>query len=757
MSIFAIKSSYHTALYSIVTLFVSVFAIAFIIPAIIDSLVNESIDEQVIIDSTNAPNYQSWQTNVEGPGEEIQIMYDVYYFDLQNPVGVLNGQKPALIELGPYAFNEYFNKFDITWSNDGDVVTYYTQKYYIFNQGRSGPGLTEFDNITVPYPVVIAFQYYLSLIPVSTTELVNAQLDAGIFNEYSAIETALDDASKAKKCPNRNEVQFCAAIRVLEREVTFLYQNISAFVNDSIPSDLLLKTLLCPAPSGISPFWVTNPLPGYFGWFNDPVLTEVQKIINLVTAKNASLVIPWTTAVPGASSNWTSPADVKRRMAPDTLRTGKVNTKNVAAYVRYNNMTEEWTCISPMNSQNTSQYIEGKEFPACAIFQHDWTDEEARAAGYTKPFATNFANRVEGNDGNMYGRPVTTNTIETFISDIYRAVFLVYSEDVDWHGVPLRRYVISNKDLQNATVNPDNGQFYSFSPSGMLNATAAVNIPCFISFPHFLDGDASLVAAFKGLNPSADRHSSYLDIEPQTGLLARAQKKLQVNYQMKSKELPTLPPYIIHKFHTVCDGLNSFIANCSDLSCGINASEYYSLANVTQSLCNDSSVTWSYLSCMATPSSWNLNNDIIYFPYSWVSEYFSLSQSDAESLQSSLLDVITFSQQFQFWCLIVSGILFASAVCMVITKDFLLTSKIGDVAPHEVVVNNPFQTSRRSIDYRLNNSSIDNPSRAGIRSPLLSPERDYSYVHVTDPDENFEASGSKDSQDEKNPSFEDNY
>jgi len=63
--------AYNTVLYGLAILFALVFSLAFILPAVIDSIINQSIDEQVVIDGVNAPNYQSWQTNVNGPGEEV--------------------------------------------------------------------------------------------------------------------------------------------------------------------------------------------------------------------------------------------------------------------------------------------------------------------------------------------------------------------------------------------------------------------------------------------------------------------------------------------------------------------------------------------------------------------------------------------------------------------------------------------------------------------------------------------------------------
>jgi hypothetical protein len=68
-----------------------------------------------------------------------------------------------------------------------------------------------------------------------------------------------------------------------------------------------------------------------FGWLHDPLLEEVQVMLNAVTNKSANhTVIPWTTAVPGAATNWTSVEDTRRRRNPDVYKTGKKNPNQVS-------------------------------------------------------------------------------------------------------------------------------------------------------------------------------------------------------------------------------------------------------------------------------------------------------------------------------------------------------------------------------------------------------------------------------------------
>lgn len=251
---------------------------------------------------------------------------------------------------------------------------------------------------------------------------------------------------------------------------------------------------------------------------------------------------------------------------PDTLKTGKKNPKQVGQYVKFNNMQKAfWTCVSPTAMQNTSTYVEGSQFPACPIFQTDWTDKEATENGYVLPFDSDYANRIEGTNGDMFGRPVTTEKVQIFVNDIYRSCYLYHAEDKDWGGVNLRRFELQLKDLENATLNPTNAQYYNFGHNGVENATKAANIPLFISFPHFYGADKSLVSAVKGLSPHKESHLTYLDIEPQTGLLARASKKLQINYLLESDTLPSTAPDGISFAQYVCGNMTSSIVQLNKL------------------------------------------------------------------------------------------------------------------------------------------------------------------------------------------------
>lgn len=225
----------------------------------------------------------------------------------------------------------------------------------------------------------------------------------------------------------------------------------------------------------------------------------------------------------GAYINYTTVDDARRRRTPDTTKTGKKNLKELNRFVRWGNRTTNWVCIVPADSPQSPDFVEGEMFPACSQFQNDWTDEQAELYGYKKPWSSDYANRIEGTDGQIHGAPVDTDKIQIFSSDIYRsAYFPVIETDItNWHNIKLRRYTFNPNDNLNTETRPTQWQWNQFTYNGLTNMTFE-GAPVFGSMPHFLYGDPLLLEAVEGVTPGVpDHHETQLDVEPHTGLLAQ--------------------------------------------------------------------------------------------------------------------------------------------------------------------------------------------------------------------------------------------
>jgi len=72
----------------------------------------------------------------------------VYFFNTTNPAGFLKGEKPFLVEMGPYTWEETWSKEGVEFAEDGSTVKYNIKKTYRFRRDLSIGG--EDDTVTVP-------------------------------------------------------------------------------------------------------------------------------------------------------------------------------------------------------------------------------------------------------------------------------------------------------------------------------------------------------------------------------------------------------------------------------------------------------------------------------------------------------------------------------------------------------------------------------------------------------------------------------
>jgi hypothetical protein len=180
------RSRFHAVVCISMFFIVTALLFAVIVPPIFNFLEELGIADEVVIDSKHSKNYDIWQSNFFGKGDKNDISYDLYIFHVDNPEASLKGEKPMLVQMGPYAFKYYFNKFDVSFHNDGDQVQYRLQTFYIPNPEGNGPGLSFDDELVIPYVSALGFEYLLKEIPVETEQLLDGALT-------TLVDTVLED------------------------------------------------------------------------------------------------------------------------------------------------------------------------------------------------------------------------------------------------------------------------------------------------------------------------------------------------------------------------------------------------------------------------------------------------------------------------------------------------------------------------------------------------------------------------------------
>ncbi|XP_053260372.1 lysosome membrane protein 2 isoform X1 [Podarcis raffonei] len=144
-------------------------------------------------------------------------------------------------------------------------------------------------------------------------------------------------------------------------------------------------------------------------------------------------------------------------------------------------------------------------------------------------------NMINGTDGDTFHPLIDTGeTIYVFSSDFCRSMYLTFQKYVTVEGISAYRFSPPEKLFANASVNPDNAGFCvpagNCLGAGLLNISACnQGAPIFLSPPHFYLSDDKYVQDIDGMHPNQEEHETYVDINPLTGVLVRAARRLQIN------------------------------------------------------------------------------------------------------------------------------------------------------------------------------------------------------------------------------------
>jgi hypothetical protein len=181
------------------------------------------------------------------------------------------------------------------------------------------------------------------------------------------------------------------------------------------------------------------------------------------------------------------------------------------------------------------------------------------------PWGTEFgpqANLVFGTDGSQFARnPPAGGNLTVYVSEVFRKVLLgnLDGETVDQSGITCQRYRIHPSQLLNATLNPFNADYYLNKWNGALNMSATFQgIPIFVTKPHMLDAEPAISSSVNGLSPNRDLHDTVIDVEPTSGAVLHAAKRLEINVQIGPVDWNVVSPGICFSY-----GCPTWFANMS--------------------------------------------------------------------------------------------------------------------------------------------------------------------------------------------------
>lgn len=370
-----------------------------VFPHFIQSLVTKEI---VLKNGTEA--FEAW----ENPPAPIYMQF--YFFNLTNPLEVLEGDRPAVVEIGPYTYREYRPMEQVNFHDNGSKVTAVNTKTYIFQPNMSqGPESDLIRTVNIPAMTVMEkFKDHSVLANLISSYMRNA--DEGLFTTRTV------------------------------GELLWGYE------------DKLLTALKTLEP-------------------------ELDDVFGLFYKSNAS------------------------NDGEYVFFTGQQNYK-------------DFTRVDTWNGESSLSW---------------WTSDEC--------------NMINGTNGASFHPVITKNEkLDMFSSDLCRSLYAVYDEDVTVKGIPGYRFSPPSEVFANLTVNPANAGFCV--PAGNCLGSGVLNVspckqgaPIIMSSPHFYQADEKFVQDVFGMKPDKEQHQTTIDINPLTGFVLQAAKRLQINVYVE--KIPT--------------------------------------------------------------------------------------------------------------------------------------------------------------------------------------------------------------------------
>lgn len=161
-------------------------------------------------------------------------------------------------------------------------------------------------------------------------------------------------------------------------------------------------------------------------------------------------------------------------------------------------------------------------------------------------------NEINGTDGRQFP-PGISRKDEPYVfnADVCRSLRFHFDQDVSVEKIDALRFVIPEDVLADPNKNKDNMCFCEKNSTAVCPTKAGIvslstcqnGQPVLISAPHFYQGEQEYWEAFEGLYPNKSLHESFLNIEPFTGMVIYAAKRIQINVDVEpDSRLPFLRP-----------------------------------------------------------------------------------------------------------------------------------------------------------------------------------------------------------------------
>lgn len=389
-------------------------ALPFVTRDYIDKIIKTKIDKNVKI-SPSSQIYDEWLKPT------LPIYLQFYMFSIVNPLEVMRGDVPFVVQKGPYSYRESRLKYNISWGYD--KVNYNQRTRYKFDPNTSCP-----------------------------------------------------------TCDPHIDM-----VRSLNIPYNTLVQKIPPFLRHHKLFDELVSMFMSYFKEGL---FIKKSVHEVIWGYNEPLFDDYDKFRKeLEKTFGKKLVDNWLPKLPPIFALQQNP--------------------NVDGY-------------TTVNTGNSDVNLVGQ--------YEQWKGNE----GHLHIWKSATANMINGTDGSLYKPALSKHDIlYIFIIQLCRSLNVIYLDKQTIKGINGYRFRPPKYLFQSGNINPNNKGFCNPNclPSGLLSINGCVpfNAPIIVSSPHFLHGNKSLRQEVHGLKPVEEKHDTFLTLEPHTGILLRASKRMQFN------------------------------------------------------------------------------------------------------------------------------------------------------------------------------------------------------------------------------------
>lgn len=133
----------------VVSVLMLILGISLVLTSVFPHLVQSMVKKQVVL-KNDTDAFEAWKD----PPAHIYMQF--YFFNLTNPQEVLDGERPAVVEIGPYTYREYRPMEQIDFQDNGTKITAVNTKTYIFQRNMSrGPESDLVRTVNIPAMTVM--------------------------------------------------------------------------------------------------------------------------------------------------------------------------------------------------------------------------------------------------------------------------------------------------------------------------------------------------------------------------------------------------------------------------------------------------------------------------------------------------------------------------------------------------------------------------------------------------------------------------